>query len=202
MTPETVRHKDAGVRLYKATHFPMQWVFVAQLTSHREQQVDPTVFEHNNTLWMFASGRKKTEGMLYLYFSDRIDKGWMPHPNNPVASSAVFGRPGGRVVKTLDGSLYRFGQSTLYQYGSSVTSLKITQLTRNSYSEVELLQGPTVHRSGSGLVNKGSDKRGLPWYKSARCSEWNCAGMHHVDAHALDSNLWVAAVDGSRATHC
>ena len=73
----------------------------------------------------------------------------------------------------------RFGQDAAPVYASKVRAFRITKLTPTEYREVPIEDNPILQGRGTG---------------------WNAAGMHTIDAHQLDKDNWMAAVDGfSRA---
>ena len=54
-------------------------------------------------------------------------------------------------------------------------TFEITKLTTTDYCEREADESPILTPSGSG---------------------WNGSGMHHIDAHLINNNRWLACVDG------
>ena len=52
---------------------------------------------------------------------------------------------------------------------------EVIELTPTAYRDRELGPGPVLAGSGHG---------------------WNGEGMHHIDAHALGLDRWIACVDG------
>jgi hypothetical protein len=169
IVPES--HEDFSVRLYKATHFPEKWEYVGNLLSGY-RYADPTPFHHDGTWWMFISTGHNN--ILNLYFSDRLDGGWQPHPMNPVVKfDKHHSRPGGRMLQH-DGRLYRMAQDCEPYYGIQVFAIEITDLSKSSYAEDLAGKRIVVSKTGSG---------------------WNASGMHHADIH-LYNDRWIAAVDG------
>src|SRR6185312_630686 len=79
MIPESA--EDLSVRLYKASQFPDKWEHVGNLLSGY-RYLDASVFRQQGKWWMFvATG---SSNVLNLYFSDELERGWRPHPMNPV----------------------------------------------------------------------------------------------------------------------
>jgi hypothetical protein len=178
MIPET--HQTRSIRLYKADPFPLKWRFVQTLLSG-ERYADTTVFHHGGRWWLFTETSAEVKhDTLRLFSSDSLAGQWVEHPASPIVSAdAHTARPAGRIVRTASG-LLRFAQDCAPRYGLSVNAFEITTLTEREYVEVPVRGNPILAGSGAG---------------------WNEAGMHHVDAHELSPDRWIAAVDGwQRAT--
>lgn len=168
MVPET--YEAGAVRLYRAIEFPTRWEFVSTLIDR--PYVDPTVFEHDGSWWMFASHGSE---MLRLLYADDPAGPWKEHPLSPVIiADPDISRPGGRVLAVGD-KLYRFTQDTAPTYGNQVRAFEITELTRTTYSERPAPNNPVIAQTGNG---------------------WNGLGMHQIDAIPLDDSTWIAVVDG------
>ena len=170
MVPES---KSAfAVTLYKAEKFPREWRPVKTLIKGNFS--DPSVFRHNDYWWIFVS---ETNDILRLFFSDSLQGTWHEHPGSPlVVRDARYARPGGRVI-ALGDTLLRLTQDCKSEYGLEVNGFLIVELTPEKYSEVSWEGNPVLQGSGKG---------------------WNAKRMHHLDAHRIADNLWIAAVDGWR----
>jgi hypothetical protein len=176
MIPES--YQAGSIRLYKAENFPTLWSFVAQLVEGT-YLVDPSVFHYDNTWWLFTETNPEVKhDCLRLYFADELTGPWIEHPKSPVVkANAKIARPGGRVL--VQGTqIARYAQDCSVSYGSQVHAFKITKLTTKNYAEEQLRSEPILAPSGSG---------------------WNADGMHHVDAHRVSDDRWIACVDGRRA---
>jgi hypothetical protein len=113
---------------------------------------------------------------LRLFSSEKIDAGWVEHPQSPIRSgNRRVTRPAGRIVD-LDGRIIRFAQDAWPNYGSRVRALQIDRLTPSEYAEHEVPESPILQATHTG---------------------WNALGMHHVDAHQVGPASWLAAVDGA-----
>jgi hypothetical protein len=134
MVPESGEARR--VELWVATDFPTGWTPVAALLEGINA-VDASVLRHGGYYWMwvnqaFDGGRLEDE--TFLYFSDRLDSGWTPHPRNPVVSDARRARPAGRPF--LHGDLMiRPAQDCSGRYGSRVVFNAVEVLTPDDYSE-------------------------------------------------------------------
>jgi hypothetical protein len=163
--------QDLSIRLYRATSFPGEWQFVKRLF-HGEHYVDPSIFRHDNTWWMFFTS--PANDALNLYYADQLTGTWLPHPMNPIVKlDKHISRPGGRVI-VHDHQLYRFAQDTDPWYGIQIFAFEIEELSKTLYKERLVSEKPVVTKSGEG---------------------WNAYGMHHVDLHFLNGQ-WIATVDG------
>jgi len=163
--------EDLSVRLYKASSFPDEWQYVANLLSGY-RYADPSIFRYNNKWWLFVSTHESSS--LNLYYSSELLNGWKPHPMNPLVKfDPNIARPGGRVI-IYNGKPHRFAQDNHLSYGAQIFAFEIINLSEESYAEKLASEKPVVNRTGKG---------------------WNAAGMHHVDLHRV-GDKWIAAVDG------
>jgi hypothetical protein len=80
----------------------------------------------------FDGGRLEDE--TFLYFSDRLDTGWTPHPRNPVVSDVRRARPAGRPFLYND-LVIRPAQDCSGRYGSKVVFNAVEVLTPDDYEE-------------------------------------------------------------------
>ncbi len=134
MIPES---SEAGrVELWAATDFPTGWTRAAVLLEG-VAAVDASVFHHGGLYWMwvnqsFDGGRLDDE--TFLYFSDRLETGWTPHPRNPVVSDARRARPAGRPF-LHGGTLIRPAQDCTGGYGSRVVFNAVEVLSTDDYRE-------------------------------------------------------------------
>jgi hypothetical protein len=134
MIPESTEARR--VELWAADDFPTGWTPVATLLEGVEA-VDASVFRHDDLYWMwvnqaFDGGRLDDE--TFLYFSDRLDGGWTPHPRNPVVSDARRARPAGRPFPHGD-VIIRPAQDCTGRYGSRVVFNAVEVLTPDDYRE-------------------------------------------------------------------
>ena len=162
--------EDLSVRLYRAVSFPDKWEYLGNLISGHNY-LDPSIFQYNDMWWLFVSSG---EGVLNLYYSIDLLKGWRPHPKNPIVRfNKNISRPGGRVF-THGGKIYRLTQDCGPSYGFQVFAFEITKLTEEFYEEKIASEKPIVTSTGKG---------------------WNAGRMHHVDLHKV-GDRWVGSVDG------
>jgi len=174
MIPESYRAKS--VRLYKAAEFPRQWTFVKTLLEG-DDFVDPSIFYFNFRWWLLTDLHRSPffAGTLRLFHADKLEGPWYEHPKSPIIErDPHVARPAGRVL-VLDDRIIRYTQDCAPVYGTQVRAFEITELTTTSYRERPLGSVPVVGPTGS---------------------SWNESGMHHIDAHRLSGEQWIACVDG------
>jgi len=163
--------EDFSVRLYKASFFPSSWEYIGSLLTGKAF-MDPSVFHHKDSWWMFVS--YPDCDVLDLYYSDELFSGWKPHPMNPIIKNdKKFSRPGGRVF-SFNKKLYRIGQDCQNYYGMQLHAREIVTITKVLYEEINVSSNPVLTKSGKG---------------------WNKVGMHHLDPHWYGGK-WISAVDG------
>ena len=83
MLPESRERR--AVELFKAVRFPDRWEFERQLL-HDLDVVDPTIFEHDGHLWLFANVAAPgatIEDELCLFYADSLLERLDPPPDEP-----------------------------------------------------------------------------------------------------------------------
>ena len=168
MIPEA--HKEKFVRLYRATRFPDEWTFEKNLFTG-DTFISPTLLHYKDMWWMFIlrSGNET----LRLFYAKDFKGPWTEHPRSPVVPKDLrTARPAGRPF-VLNGKLYRLAQDCVPTYGYQVRAFEITDLSPTTYAE-KMVETPLIKASGQG---------------------WNADAMHHVDAHQIGKDRWIAAVD-------
>ena len=165
--------EDNSIRLYKADEFPVKWSFVKILIKGRDY-VDNSIVFYNGKWWLFSS--VTTNDKLYLHYADSLTGEWHEHPQSPIVVDDVHkSRPSGRMI-VYDEKLYRFTMDVNPPSGThQVMAYEITKITPTSYSEQLAQDAPIISASGSG---------------------WNRDAMHQFDPAQLDSDSWIASVDG------
>ena len=171
MIPETLG--ASAICLYKADVFPHRWSLHRKLIEGTH--ADPSIVRFDDLWWMFTCTEPYGHNILRLYFARDLEGPWKQHPRSPiVANDLSRARPAGRIL-SLNTGLIRFAQDCVPSYGTGVRAFEINELTRETFVEREHSDSPVLSPAGAG---------------------WNAMGMHHVDAHQLDQNNWIACVDG------
>jgi hypothetical protein len=165
--------EDNSIRLYKADQFPVKWSYVKTLVQGRDY-VDNSIVYYNNKWWLFSS--VTSNDTLYLHYADSLTGPWKEHPMSPIVEGDVRkARPSGRMIIYED-KLYRFTMDIDPPVGThQVMAYEITEITPETYSEKLAQDVPVVMPSGSG---------------------WNGQAMHQLDPVQIDSDSWIASVDG------
>jgi hypothetical protein len=177
-----------AVRLYRAAKFPTEWTAVKDILPGA--QADPSIFFFDRKWWLFTCPTPYEHDSLRLYSAADPLSTWTEHPSSPIITgNKRIARPGGRVLilgprnapglrvpGQVDGYPVRFTQDCVPIYGKQVRAFSITELTATTYKEHELPESPV-------LTPVGGDA-------------WNASGMHHLDAHQIGPDKWIACVDG------
>jgi hypothetical protein len=134
MIPES--GEAARIDLWAATAFPHRWERIGPLIEG-VHAVDASILKHNDLYWMWANvavpGARRDDEAL-LFYSDRLDSGWTPHPRNPVVSDARSARPAGRPF-VHGGTIIRPAQDCTGRYGARVVFNEVDLLTEDDYRE-------------------------------------------------------------------
>jgi len=187
-----------AVRLYRAANFPTQWTTVKDILPGA--QADPSIFFFDRQWWLFTCPTPHQHDSLRLYSAADPLSTWSEHPASPIITgNKSIARPGGRVLTLsprnapglgahgqvvdeqvvddqIEGHPVRFTQDCVPIYGKQVRAFSITELTATAYKEHELPESPVLTPAGG--------------------DAWNASGMHHIDAHQLGPDKWIACVDG------
>jgi hypothetical protein len=171
MLPES---EAAGrIQLYRASRFPFEWTPCATLLEQRA--ADATVFFHNSRWWMLSCATPYLQDTLSLHMAEEPAGRWIEHPLSPIVrGSRRNARPAGRPA-ALAGRIVRYAQDCETQYGAKVRALTITELSPDTYAEVESNTEPVLSAGEAG---------------------WNARRMHHIDPHILPDGTWIACADG------
>ncbi|PID94028.1 MAG: hypothetical protein CSA95_05155 [Bacteroidetes bacterium] len=120
------------VRLYELDRSSGNLIFRSVLLDF--PGVDPTLFFHEGTWWLFCTHSEAANEELYLFYASTIDGYYAPHKGNPIKTDIRGARPAGKIFQK-DGRIYRPGQVNPVTYGGGIAFFEITSLTPNSYKE-------------------------------------------------------------------
>lgn len=132
MIPESVEHQT--VDLYRARHFPDDWVHEKQLLD--VAVVDATLHRHNGRWWMFASPMAVPghAPVTCLWTADELTGEWKIASNLCVSDDVRHARNAGAVFRH-QGRLYRVSQDCSARYGSALWFNRIEQWDDDHYRE-------------------------------------------------------------------
>lgn len=106
--------------------------------------VDPTLFEREGTVFLFANDYAQGDFNLRLWCAEALHGPFEEHPASPILISPRGGRMGGLLIQR--NGLYRVGQDGSSGYGNGILLFRVDELTRTSYREtlVDRLQFSNV----------------------------------------------------------
>jgi len=140
---------SSTVDLYRCEDFPTRWTLQATLL--RGRYVDTSMWQHDHTWWLMTTSADPDarSGSLLLFYSDALTGPWHFHPANPISTDIRNGRNAGRVFEA-NSQLVRPSQNCSGIYGRNLTLNRITELTRETYSEHPLL---TIEPDAASAIN-------------------------------------------------
>ena len=124
--------------------------------------VDPTIVEHNNTWYIFATdGLMGGHSYLNIFYAKNPLTEWTPHSLNPVKINLSNSRGGGSIFKEGD-SLIRPAQNCFPEYGTSLVFNKIEQLSPYEFKEAVVGElKPTENSMFKGIHTFSKNKESL-----------------------------------------
>jgi len=136
LIPESAENRT--IEVYKCKKFPDEWELECKLMEN-VAAYDATLFEHNDTWWLFANIREHECASdwdeLYLFSADNpLSDDWQPHPMNPIISDVRCARPAGKIFRR-NGRIYRPSQNSSFRYGYALNFSEILELTKTTYKE-------------------------------------------------------------------
>lgn len=96
--------------------------------------VDPTLFERNGMIYLFANVAAETSSVLRLWTAGSLFESFVEHPASPIRISPSGSRMGGSIIET-DGNLYRIGQDLRSGYGDGILLFRIDELSPDGFQE-------------------------------------------------------------------
>ncbi len=137
MIPETSENRT--IELYRAVQFPDQWV-LEKVLMHDVDAHDATLFEHNQTFWLFVNIANQGGSLndeLFLFYSKSLFGEWQAHPKNPILSDVSLARSAGKLF-SHNGRIIRPSQDCSKRYGYALNFNHVQQLTETEYQETLL----------------------------------------------------------------
>lgn len=159
MIPET--SGNGTIELYRADPFPDVWKFERVLVDN-VRAGDATLVEHNGLFWIFATltdGARSTWDTLGIFYAEKLEGPWRPHPANPVLIDAGCARPAGNFFHS-GAELIRPAQDCRGGYGVGLALCRVDRLDPEGFAQTVIRRfGPdpswrgkgfhTLNRSGS-----------------------------------------------------
>ena len=170
MLPESFR--SGALTLYRAREFPRVWEPAATLLTL--PAIDASPIEYNGGWWMFFSlpgDNNRALRELHLAYADDLLGEWKLHPQNPIRTGLNGSRMGGTPF-VHKGALHLPMQDSSNGYGSGMTLLKVTHLTRDHFAAE-----PVTHLTGNGLHPQYRD--GM--HTLSACGELTMLDVKHID---------------------
>ena len=138
------------------------------LIAHGDATSGYSLFVRDGRLWL-AAGSQTLAGTragsswdaLSLFFADRLEGPWTPHPMNPVVVDVRGARPAGELFEA-DGALWRPSQDCSRGYGSALMLCRVERLTTEDYAET-----PTAHLAVPGTERAAAGSFGPHTLNSA-----------------------------------
>jgi len=124
---------------------------------------DPTLFEHENRIYLFGNIQCIGPNALQLWSSESLEGEFLLHPQAPIRISPKGGRMGGAIVKAGD-RLVRFGQDLTGDYGNGLFAYEILALTPTEYQERPLGRIGFSDRKGPHTLNFRGNEIVFDWY--------------------------------------
>jgi hypothetical protein len=183
MLPEA--HRSGGLRLYRATGFPLQWQAAATIELDCVP-VDATPVRFEGRWWLFyspATSRRDKISRLHVAWADELTGPWHAHPGNPVRTDISSSRPGGTPL-VVDGQLVVPMQDCRRTYGGAIRPLTVHRLTTKAFE------------ADAGAVIAAP--AGLAPYLDGLHTMSSCGSHTLVDAKYIDRSLRGVAIDLGR----
>lgn len=122
------------VQLFRAEPFPSRWIDGPILLDDFAG-VDATLHHDGERFWLFCADRDDSpEAKLWLFHSRDLERGWQPHPWNPIRCDLRGSRPAGPLF-TDGATLWRPAQDCTTTYGGAVVINRVLELTPTRYRE-------------------------------------------------------------------
>jgi len=125
--------------------------------------VDATLFEHADTIYLFANIASEGSNSLRLWSAATLDDEFLPHPASPLRITPSGGRMGGAIAE-VNGRLFRFGQDFTSSYGDGLFSFEITKMTPHEYQERRVGRIRFSDRKGPHTINLREGEIVFDWY--------------------------------------
>jgi hypothetical protein len=96
--------------------------------------IDPTIFAHDDTIFLFAGLHNEANNVLRLFTADSLFGQFLEHPRSPIRIDPRGARMGGPIVVS-ENRRFRVGQDFSQKYGNGLLIFEVTELNSGNYSE-------------------------------------------------------------------
>lgn len=150
LVPESSSINEVGS--FRCVEFPWRWERATALFPSFDG-IDVTLFDHDGRWWAMCTRVSGGSTLaLYAYHADSPRGPWREHLLNPIVVDVTRARPAGQPF-TIDGVLYRPGQSSADSYGCGLAVVRIDELSPSRYRETVVRR---IDLSGHGRWGDGS----------------------------------------------
>jgi hypothetical protein len=104
----------------------------------RPRLIDPTLFENDHGMFLFANDERDGPSVLRLWWSNSLFGSFAEHPSSPIRISPAGSRMGGSIHLKDNGVHFRFGQDLRRDYGDGLIIFRIDMLSPSEYRETEV----------------------------------------------------------------
>lgn len=129
----------------------------------RPRLLDPTVFRHGGSIYLFANLATEGASVLRLWSAPGIPADFVEHPASPILISPNGARMGGNLCR-IDGKLIRVGQDLSRRYGDGLRFFEITEIDQHRYREQEAGLFRFEHCRGPHTLNLEQGRAAFDFY--------------------------------------
>ena len=126
--------------------------------------LDPTPFELDGRVYLFANRAEEGASILRLWHAPSLDARFEEHPASPVRVSVRGSRMAGGII-AHGGRLRRIGQDRRKAYGDGVIVFDVDELDAEIYRESEHRAIAFKDVSGPHTLNVRDDMLAFDWYR-------------------------------------
>jgi len=127
--PET--SDSTEIALYRVNPAEPEMFSKVKVLVSGEPFVDSSIIYYRSKYWLFTSISQKPN-KLYIYYSETLEGGFVPHSSNPINVESYASRGAGHLFIVND-ILYRPTQNPDNCYGGSVVISKIVELNEHQF---------------------------------------------------------------------
>ena len=129
----------------------------------RPRLLDPTPFQHDGTLYLFANLAEEGQSVLRLWMSSNLADEFAEHPASPIRISPQGSRMAGSIA-VIDGELIRVGQDLRRAYGDGLSFFRIRHIDPLRYKEEWIRDFRFEHCKGPHTLNLKNGRAAFDFY--------------------------------------